>query len=170
MWGPAVKVGQWIVGVLLARTLRFDRVVEKVFYSSYTLDAEAIIGKERTRLVDSQLSAGRSSVRDGEDKRGVSLRALLCGGVFALFIGVSLPYSNMIIKGGLLAHNHNLPAALFVFFLFVGLVHTIAAAIRRSWAFTRGELATVYIMALIATAIPTIGFSEYLLPIIAGFT
>ena len=98
------------------------------------------------------------------------MRAVLCGGALALFIGVSLPYTNMIIKGGLLAHNHNAPAALFVFFLFVGLAHTATAAIKRSWAFTRGELATIYIMALIATVIPTIGFSEYLLPIIAGFS
>jgi len=104
------------------------------------------------------------------DTRGVSLRAVLSGGVLALFIGVALPYTNMIIKGGLLAHNHNTPAALFVFFLFLGVVHTITAAIKRGWSFARGELATVYIMAMIATVIPTIGFSEYLLPIIAGFS
>ena len=106
----------------------------------------------------------------GSAARGVSLRAVLSGAALALFIGVSLPYTNMIIKGGLLAHNHNLPAALFVFFLFVGLAHTCTAVIKRSWAFSRGELATVYIMALIATVIPTIGISEYLLPIIAGFS
>ena len=104
------------------------------------------------------------------DRRGVSLRAVSIGGGLALFIGVSLPYTNMIIKGGLLAHNHNAPAALFVFFLFVGFAHTLTRAIRRSWGFSRGELATIYIMAMIATVIPTIGFSEYLLPIIAGYS
>ena len=104
------------------------------------------------------------------DRSGVSLRAVLIGGCAALFIGVSLPYTNMVIKGGLLAHNHNTPAALFVFFLFVGFAHTLTRAVRRSWGFSRGELATVYIMAMIATVIPTIGFSEYLLPIIAGYT
>ncbi|MDA0333910.1 MAG: hypothetical protein O2782_01970 [bacterium] len=102
--------------------------------------------------------------------RGVSLRAVLWGAALSLWIGVSLPYTNMIIKGGLLAHNHNTPAALFVFFLFVGLVHTATAAIKRSSGYSRGELATIYIMAMMATVIPTIGFSEYLLPIIAGFT
>ena len=99
----------------------------------------------------------------------LTLRAVLCGAALSLFIGASLPYTNMIIKGGLLAHNHNTPAALFVFFLFVAVVHTCTAAIKRSWGFSRAELATVYIMAMIATVIPTIGFSEYLLPIIAGF-
>jgi hypothetical protein len=103
-------------------------------------------------------------------RRGVSLRAVLWGAALSLWIGVSLPYTNMIIKGGLLAHNHNTPAALFVFFLFVGLVHTVTVAIKRGWGYSRGELATIYIMAMMATVIPTIGFSEYLLPIIAGFT
>ena len=37
-----------------------------------------------------------------------------------------------------------------------------------SLALTRQELAVVYIMAMLATAIPTIGFTENLLPIIAG--
>ena len=111
------------------------------------------------------------SDRQGADAaRGVSLRAVLWGAALSLWIGVSLPYTNMIIKGGLLAHNHNTPAALFVFFLFVGVVHTVTAAIKRRWAYSRGELATIYIMAMMATVIPTIGFSEYLLPIIAGFS
>ena len=113
---------------------------------------------------------GRKLGKGQGQNRGVSLRAVLCGGALSLWIGVSLPYTNMVIKGGLLAHNHNTPAALFVFFLFVGLVHTATAAIKRGWGFSRGELATIYIMALIATVIPTIGFSEYLLPIIAGFS
>ena len=117
-------------------------------------------------MADDHEPAGELST----DSRGVSLRSVAIGGAAALFIGVSLPYTNMVIKGGLLAHNHNAPAALFVFFLFVGLVHTATAAIKRGWSYTRSELTTIYVMALVATAIPTIGFSEYLLPIIAGFT
>ena len=116
------------------------------------------------------VSRGTGDGQEVSEARGVSLRAVLCGAGLALWIGVSLPYTNMIIKGGLLAHNHNTPAALFVFFLFVGVVHTATAAIKRRWAFSRGELATIYIMAMIGTVIPTIGFSEYLLPIIAGFS
>ena len=117
------------------------------------------------------MTTGNDEAREERtDRNGVSLRAVLCGAALSLWIGVSLPYTNMIIKGGLLAHNHNTPAALFVFFLFVGIVHTATAAIKRGWAFSRGELATIYIMAMMATVIPTIGFSEYLLPIIAGFT
>ena len=113
----------------------------------------------------SHTSSGHS-----KDSRGASWRSVIVGTVLSLFIGLSLPYTNMIIKGGLLAHNHNTPAALFVFFLFVGMAHTVIAAIKRSWGFTRGELATIYVMVMVATSIPTIGFSENLLPIIAGYS
>lgn len=75
----------------------------------------------------------------------------------------------MIIKGALLAHNFNTPAALFIFFVFILVINLGLGLAKRSWALQSPELATVYIMAMLATAIPTIGFSEYLLPIIAGF-
>ena len=105
---------------------------------------------------------------DGDGRSGVTLRAVFVGAAVSLGIGVALPYTNMIIKGGLLGHNFNTPAALFSFFLFVGTINIALGLARRTWELRPGELATVYIMALLATAIPTIGFSEYLLPIIAG--
>ena len=105
---------------------------------------------------------------DGTDKPGVTFRALLIGSLMALFIGLVLPYTNMIIKGSLLAHNLNTPAAIFVFFVFVGIVNVVLGIIGRQYALSPPELAVVYIMAMLATAIPTIGFSEYLLPIVAG--
>ncbi len=81
----------------------------------------------------------------------------------------------MIIKGTLLAQSYSTPAALLVFFIFVAIINifvaiinVISVALRRSFAISSAELATVYIMAMVATAIPTFGFSEYLLPIIAG--
>ena len=80
--------------------------------------------------------AGRD-IMAGVEERGVSLRAVLCGATLALFLGAALPYTNMIIKGSVMAHNHNAPAALFVFFLFVALVHTGVSAIRRAWGFPR---------------------------------
>ena len=105
---------------------------------------------------------------DGMGKPGVTFRSLLIGSLIALFIGIVLPYTNMIIKGSLLAHNLNTPAALFVFFIYVGIINVVLGFIRRRYALSPPELAVIYIMAMLATAIPTIGFSEYLLPIVAG--
>jgi hypothetical protein len=111
--------------------------------------------------------------RESEDAHqglsGVTVRAVVVGALLSLGIGLSLPYSNMIIKGGLLAHNFSAPAAIFSFFIFVGFINVGLGLLKRAWELDRAELATVYIMALLATSVPTIGFSENLLPIIAGY-
>ena len=111
---------------------------------------------------------GRRSDGSDHSAPGVTPRALLAGAALSLGIGVTLPYSNMIIKGGVMGHNFNTPAAFFSFFIFVGAINTGMGLAKRTWGLYPGELATVYIMAMLATAIPTIGFSEYLLPILAG--
>ena len=90
------------------------------------------------------------------------------GAFLSLFIGAAVPYTNMIIKGTVMAHNFSTPAALFVFFVFVFLINTSLALLGPRVALSRSELAVVYIMAMLATSVPTIGFTENLLPIIAG--
>ena len=100
--------------------------------------------------------------------RGVTWRAVLVGGLASVFIGVAVPYSNMAIKGTVLAHNFSTPAALFVFFLLVAGLNPLLRVLHPRLALERGELAVIYIMAMVATSIPTIGFSEYVLPIISG--
>ena len=100
--------------------------------------------------------------------RGVTAKALAVGAVLSLIIGAGVPYSNIVINGTLLAHNFSTPAALFLFFL---LILTVGAPLRRllpRFALRRRELAVVYIMAMLATCVPTVGFTENLLPIISG--
>ena len=99
---------------------------------------------------------------------GVSPRALLVGSILALMIGTLTPYTNMIINGTLMAHNFSTPAALFLFFVFLLFVNVLLGLLQPRLALDRAELAVVYIMAMLATAIPTVGFTENLLPIIAG--
>ncbi len=117
-----------------------------------------MISTQRQNLSDAQATKGS----------GITFRAVFIGALLSLFIGIAVPYTNMIIKGTYLAHNFSTPAALFVFFILVGIINVILGALRRSFALSRAELATVYIMVMIATAIPTIGFSEHVLPIIIG--
>ena len=93
---------------------------------------------------------------------------MITGALLAAFIGAAVPYTNMIIKGSILAHNFSTPAALFVFLVFTALVNVLLGLLGPRFALTRSELAVVYIMALLATSIPTIGFTENLLPVIAG--
>ena len=67
-----------------------------------------------------------------------------------------------------MALDFSTPGALFLFFVLVGGVNVILGAIHRKLALSRAELLTVYIMLIVASAVPTMGMSEYLLPIIAA--
>ncbi len=114
------------------------------------------------------LKRRRVSALEGEQTQGITLRAVLVGALLALFIGAAVPYTNMIIKGTVMAHNFSTPAGLFAFFVFVALINVALGLLGPGCALNRSELAVVYIMAMLATSIPTIGFTENLLPVIAG--
>ena len=100
--------------------------------------------------------------------QGVTRKALGIGALLSLIIGAAVPYTNMIINGTLLAHNFSTPAALFLFFLLILGVNLLLRWLLPGYALRRAELAVVYIMAMLATSVPTVGFTENLLPIISG--
>ena len=100
--------------------------------------------------------------------QGVTAKALGVGALLSLIIGAAVPYTNMIINGTLLAHNFSTPAALFLFFLLILGVNVLLRWVLPGYALRRAELAVVYIMAMLATSVPTVGFTENLLPIISG--
>ena len=104
----------------------------------------------------------------GEEARGVTFRSLLVGVLLSLFVGIGAAYVKLMIGGTSPAHNFSTPIALFGFFVFVAGINATLGLLRKSLALRRGELATVYIMAMIAAAIPTIGFTSYVLPVISG--
>ena len=106
--------------------------------------------------------------REASLSRGVTAKALAVGTLLALVIGTAVPYTNMVIKGTLMAHNFSTPAALFLFFLLILLVNTLLRLFLPKSSLRRPELAVVYIMAMLATSVPTVGFTENLLPIISG--
>ena len=83
-------------------------------------------------------------------------------------IGVGVCYGSNVIGGSLLAANFTTGAALFLFFFLVGGVNTCLRILRRSSALQAGELATVYIMMMIACTIPTVGLMGYLPPLLTA--
>ena len=99
---------------------------------------------------------------------GLTFKAFLTGAVFSFILGVGAPYGNMAIRGSYMALDFSTPGALFLFFVLVGGVNVLLGAIHRRLALNRAELVTVYIMLIVASAIPDMGLSEYLLPIIAA--
>ena len=63
-----------------------------------------------------------------------------------------------------MALNISVPIALFVFFLFAGLVHPLLGLIHRQLSLQRAELGVVFIMVMMAATVPNEGFVEHLLP------
>ena len=94
----------------------------------------------------------------------LGLRALLVGAAGAWAIGAGVPYCNMVLHGSRIASYFNTPAAIILFFVLVFVVNTLLGLVRRAWMLSRAELALIYIMWIVATAIPEWGLTAFLLP------
>ncbi|MDP6985094.1 MAG: hypothetical protein QGG05_18615, partial [Candidatus Latescibacteria bacterium] len=98
----------------------------------------------------------------------MSFRSLLTGTILAICISTGAPYGNMVLRGSYMALDFSTAGAIFVFFILVFLVHTGLGLIHPRLAFRPEELVVVYIMAIVSCSIPTMGLTEYLLPIMSG--
>ncbi len=74
----------------------------------------------------------------------------------------------MILHGSRIASYFNTPAAIILFFFLSLFGNAILGFLNRAWMLSRAELALVYIMWIVATAIPEWGFTSFLLPDITG--
>ena len=83
-------------------------------------------------------------------------------------IAVGIPYGSMVLQGTRLGLSSCTPAAFFLLFVLLITVQIALGAVRRSWALSRAELVTVFVMMAVATAIPTRGVTGMLLPMITG--
>ena len=95
-------------------------------------------------------------------------RSVVAGTLFCTIIATGAPYANMVIRGSTLFYDFSTAGALFLFFVLVGLVNVGLRASLPFLALGRRELIVVYIMMIVASAIPTMGLTEYLLPILTG--
>ncbi len=101
-------------------------------------------------------------------------KAIGIGGLLSLCIATGAPYGNMVIRGSYMAIDFSTAGAIFLFFIFVGVVNSLLGWVDRylglsgALALDKHQLLIVYIMMIVASAIPTMGLSEYLLTIITG--
>ena len=79
-------------------------------------------------------------------------------------IGAGVPYCNMVLQGSRIASYFNTPAAIILFFIFALFLNTLVGLLHRSWMLRQAEMALVYIMWVVATAIPEWGLTSFLLP------
>jgi hypothetical protein len=120
-------------------------------------------------MVDAQGSEeDRKAHPAAPEASGFTVRAVGLGALLSLCLALGDPYANMVIRGSYMGMDFSTAGALFLFFLLVGVVNTLVGWVTPRLALRRPELIVVYVMMIVAAAIPTLGFSEYLLTIITG--
>ncbi len=95
-------------------------------------------------------------------------RAVAVGALVSVAIAMGAPYANMVIRGSYMALDFSTPGAICLLLFLVAVANVALRFMGLDWALSQGELLVVYIMGIVASAIPTMGFSEYLLTIISG--
>lgn len=96
------------------------------------------------------------------------LRAYITGAALCAFVGVGTATNMMVIHGSYMAIDFSAAAAVFLFFVWTAGVNPLLGRVRRQWAYRRDELRVMYVMMLVACAIPTMGVVAQLLPIITS--
>ena len=74
----------------------------------------------------------------------------------------------MVLHGSRISSYFNTPIAIILFFFLVLVGNTLVGVLRRSWMLDRAELGLIYIMWIVAAAIPEWGFTAFLLPYITS--
>jgi hypothetical protein len=103
-----------------------------------------------------------------EQRSGLTLRSFVVGTGLAFFLSIACPYTVLVLHTAGMAADFITAGAIFLFFLFAGGVNALLKLVRRSWALETPELMVVYIMLIVASAIPTWGLVANLLPIMTG--
>ena len=103
-----------------------------------------------------------------QGRSGLTLRAFVVGTGLAFFLSIASPYTVLVLHTAGMSADFITAGAIFLFFLFVGGGNALLRLVRRSWALETPELMVVYIMLIVASAIPTWGLVANLLPIMTG--
>ncbi len=98
---------------------------------------------------------------------GISLRSVLLGAVLAFLLNFLDAYSTTMIRGSYMNLNFSTAGALF-FFFFLILANLAVALLRRPLSLNRTELITIYFMLIVAACIPSMGFTQFIIPCLVG--
>ena len=105
---------------------------------------------------------------DPQPSLAIRLPAMLTGLGLCALIAVGLPYGEFVIKGTRLGLSSSTPAAFFLLFWLLALVQPLLGLMRQHWAFNRAELLLITAMMMLATAIPSRGFTGATIPAISS--
>ena len=104
----------------------------------------------------------------GALQRGVTLRAVIVGAVLCAALTAGEPYGVLKIRGSAMCADFSTGGAIFLFFVLIFAVNGLLRWMGPRVGFSTGELLTVYVMLVLASAIPSWGFTMNMMGLIAG--
>jgi len=93
----------------------------------------------------------------GVKPHGFSIRALIVGAALSIFLNLACPYSVLVMRTAGLTSDYITAGAMMLLFVLVALVNPILKLLFGPRAFSSSELILIYIMLIVASAIPTWG-------------
>ncbi len=107
-------------------------------------------------------------MNEENQEKGITKRSVAIGSCFCFLISLGEPYGVLVLNGSPMAADFSAGAALFLFFIITCLLNPFFSCLGLK-PLGRKELATVYIMLIVASAIPSWGFTMNLIPLLGGF-
>jgi len=98
---------------------------------------------------------------------GVSARSVWLGTGLAFLLNFLDTYSTTMIRGSYLNLNFSAAGVLFLFFFLI-LANLLLAVLRRTLSLNRTELIVIYFMMIIAACVPSMGFTQFIIPCLVG--
>lgn len=98
----------------------------------------------------------------------VTVRSIFLGVISSALVGYVAAYSTHVIQGTPMELDFSTPLTLFIFFLLVAVPQIILWKLRRPLALTPAELATIYGMSLMSSAVATMGLASQLPAALTG--
>ena len=95
-------------------------------------------------------------------------RAMLFGALGCLLLGAGSQYTDMMLKRSGFVGWYYTPGALIILFAVILVGNPLAGLMRRKWMLSPAELAQMYVMWIIGSAVATCGIVSYLLPILTA--
>ena len=113
-----------------------------------------------------QITAAAASEQSGTQQGRITIRSVITGALLSLIVSVGFTYTRVVLLTTGMNSDFITAGAIIVFFLVTLLINPCIRLLYPGWAFDRAELAVIYIMLIIASTIPTWGFSANLIPML----
>jgi hypothetical protein len=98
----------------------------------------------------------------------ITIRSVVAGVLLSLVISVGFTYTRVALGQGSMSADYITAGAICILFVVMALVNPCLKLVRRDWGFTQAELVVIYIMLIVASTIPTWGFSGLFVSMLPG--